>query len=124
MKKSTLLLAGAILLLSVPVGAQEPESAPPFDAIFGEEVDVRVVNVDDDHTLVTFRRPVLRGFARQLDELGARDQVAVVVQSRSQLEILSPFTTDREQTRQAASARLPVAPDMAAAAPWTAGGAP
>lgn len=27
-------------------------------------------------------------------------------------------------TRQAASARLPVAPDMAAAAPWTAGGAP
>ena len=169
MKKSTLVLAGTVLLLTLPAAAQEPESRPPFDAIFGEEIDVRVVNVevvvqersgervsglsaddfglfvdgepvgidyftevmekravesggrgappavdegddiptnyvlfvDDDHTLFSFRRPVLRRFASQLDELAARDHVAVVVQSRSQLEILSPFTTDRERTREA-----------------------
>lgn len=168
-KKLPLLLAGAALVPGVSVGAQEPESASRFEAIFGEEIDVRVVNVevvvedrsgervsglsasdfrlvvdgrevgvdyfteilenravgaagneappavgagdyvptnyvlfvDDDHTLFNFRRPVLRRFASQLEELDARDQVAVVVQSRSQLEILSPFTTDRERTREA-----------------------
>ena len=67
MKKSTLVLAGAILLLSVPVGAQEPESAPLFDAIFGEEVDVRVVNVDDDHTLVEFSVSAVTSTMRALD---------------------------------------------------------
>ena len=159
----------ACLFLSVSAGAQQPEAAPSFEAVFGEEIDVHVVNVevvvedrsgervsglsaedfrlivdgrevdldyfteilgnravetsgaqappavgggdyvptnyvlfvDDDHTLFSFRRPVLRRFASQLDELAARDQVAIVVQSRSQLEILSPFTTDRERTREA-----------------------
>lgn len=57
--------------------------------------------VDDDHTHVTFRRPVIRGFARQLANLGLRDQVAVVVQSRRRLRVLSPFTTDRRDTRAA-----------------------
>lgn len=57
--------------------------------------------VDDDHTHVTFRRPVIRGFARQLANLGLRDQVAVVVQSRRRLQVLSPFTTDRRRTRAA-----------------------
>ncbi len=55
--------------------------------------------VDDDHTHVAFRRPVLRGLASQLANLGLRDQVAVVVQSRRRLEVLSPFTSDREWTR-------------------------
>lgn len=57
--------------------------------------------VDDDHTHVTFRKPVVRGFAKQLANLGLRDQVAVVVQSRRRLQILSPFTTDRRLTRAA-----------------------
>lgn len=148
---------------------QPPAQAPPADLFFGEEIDVRVVNlevvvedrsgnrvhgleaddfrifvddlevgvdyfteivenravesrggeappaigegdsvstnyllfVDDDHTHVTFRRPVVRGFARQLANLGLRDQVAVVVQSRRRLQVLSPFTTDRRRTRAA-----------------------
>ena len=57
--------------------------------------------VDDDHTHVTFRRPVVRGFVNQLANLGLRDQVAVVVQSRRRLQVLSPFTTDRRRTRAA-----------------------
>ena len=57
--------------------------------------------VDDDHTQVTLRRPVVRGFANQLANLGLRDQVAVVVQSRRRLQVLSPFTTDRRRTRAA-----------------------
>ncbi len=57
--------------------------------------------VDDDHSQVTLRRPVLLGFRDRLGELPAADQVAVVVQSGRQLEILSPFTTDREATRSA-----------------------
>ena len=57
--------------------------------------------VDDDHTHVTFRRPVVRGFANQLANLGLLDQVAVVVQSRRRLQVLSPFTTDRRRTRAA-----------------------
>ncbi len=60
-----------------------------------------VLFVDDDHTMVSFRRPVLRGFAAGLDQLGSGDRVAVVVQSRNRLEMLSPFTTDREATRAA-----------------------
>ena len=169
MKNALCLAAGSALVLCVSAGAQNPEPGPPFEAIFGEEIDVRVVNVevvvedkagnrvhglnaddfrifvdgfpvevdyfteilenraieapgaeappavgegdsvptnyvvfvDDDHTLVQFRRPVLRGLADQLDELGARDQVAVVVQSGSRLQMLSPFTADRERTREA-----------------------
>ena len=84
---------------------EEPGAVPPGDLLFGEEMDVRVVNlevvVDDDHTMVSFRRPVLRGFAAGLDQLGSGDRVAVVVQSRNRLEMLSPFTTDREATRAA-----------------------
>lgn len=82
------------------VGAQEPT-----DTFFGEEVDVRVVNlnyvlfVDDDHTHPTLRRPVLFGFQDRLARLPAGDQVAVVAQSGRQLEIVSPFTTDRDATR-------------------------
>ena len=60
-----------------------------------------VLFVDDDHTHVTFRRPVLLGFDQRLVELPEQDRVAVVVQSRHRLEILSPFTTDREATRRA-----------------------
>jgi len=56
--------------------------------------------VDDDHTHVTFRRPVLRGFVDQLPGLGLRDQVAVVVQSGARLAVLSPFTADRRRTRK------------------------
>ena len=150
-------------------GGQTPDRTPPEDLFFGEEIDVRVVNlevvvedrsgarvhgleaddfrlfvngveagidyfteilenrvvessdgeappaigagdsvptnyllfVDDDHTHVTFRKPVIRGFARQLANLGLRDQVAIVVQSRRRLQILSPFTTDRQRTRTA-----------------------
>lgn len=149
--------------------AQEADAAPPADLFFGEEVDVRVVNleavvedaegnrvhglaaedfrilvdgnevdidyfteilenraveagegeappaigdgesvatnyvlfVDDDHTMASSRRPVLRGISDQLGNLGFSDQVAVVVQSRRRMELLSPFTADREQTRAA-----------------------
>ena len=151
----------------VPAGAQ-PDASPPADLVFGEEIDVRVVNleavvedragnrveglsaddfrilvdgeevgvdyfteilenravetaereappaigdgelvpthyllfVDDDHT-GPGRRPVLRGFADRLDGLHLQDQVAVVVQSQSRIEMLSAFTADREQTREA-----------------------
>ena len=156
------------LVWPLAAGSQTAEQAPPADLFFGEEIDVRVVNlevvvedrsgdrvhglesddfrifvddvevdvdyfteilenrpvesrgeappaigdgdsvptnyllfVDDDHTHVTFRRPVVRGFARQLANLGLRDQVAVVVQSRRRLQVLSPFTTDRRRTRAA-----------------------
>lgn len=60
-----------------------------------------VLFVDDDHTHVTSRSPSLRGFRDRLAMLPAGDHIAVVVQSRRQLEILSPFTTDREATRAA-----------------------
>ena len=161
-------IALGLTWVSAPAMAQ-PDSAPPPDLLFGEEIDVRVVNlevvvedrsgnrvhglqaddfrilvdgfeagvdyfteilenravesrdgkappaigdgesvptnyllfVDDDHTHVTFRRPVLRGLASQLASLGLRDQVAVVVQSRRRLEVLSPFTADRERTLDA-----------------------
>ena len=164
-------IALGLAWLSAPAIAQT-DSAPPADLVFGEEIDVRVVNlevvvedrsgnrvhglqaddfrilvdgaetdvdyfteilegravasrdgqappaigdgesvatnyllfVDDDHTHVTFRRPVIRGFARQLANLGLRDQVAIVVQSRRRLDVLSPFTTDRRQTRTALAA--------------------
>ena len=46
LKKLLLLSACSALVLCVPAGAQEPDSAPPLDAIFGEEIDVRVVNVE------------------------------------------------------------------------------
>ncbi|MCY3969393.1 MAG: hypothetical protein OXG74_05645 [Acidobacteria bacterium] len=60
-----------------------------------------VLFVDDDHTHVTSRSPSLRGFRDSLAMLPAGDHIAVVVQSRRQLEIVSPFTTDREATRTA-----------------------
>ncbi|MYB20264.1 MAG: VWA domain-containing protein [Holophagales bacterium] len=154
---------------SLAAAGQTPGQVPPADLLFGEEIDVRVVNVevvvedgggnrvngltpddfriyvdgvavgidyftevlenravetrdgeappaigdgesvptnyvlfvDDDHTMASSRKPVLRGFADQLASLGLNDQVAVVVQSQRRLELLSPFTTDREQTRSA-----------------------
>ncbi len=58
-----------------------------------------VLFVDDDHTQVAFRRPVLYGFRDRLAELLPQDRIAVVVQSRNRLELLSPFTTDRDATR-------------------------
>ncbi len=68
----------------------------------GESVPTNyLLFVDDDHTHLTFRRPVIRGFANQLTQLGLRDQVAVVVQSRRRLQVLSPFTSDRRRTRAA-----------------------
>jgi len=150
-------------------GGQTPAQSPPPDLFFGDEIDVRVINlevvvedrsgnrvhgleaddfrllvngvelevdyfteilenravesrdggappaigegdsvpthyllfVDDDHTHVTFRKPVIRGFVRQLVNLGLDDQVAVVVQSRRRLQVLSQFTTDRRRTRAA-----------------------
>lgn len=60
-----------------------------------------VLFVDDDHTHPTLRRPVLLGFRDRLARLPAGDQVAVVAQSGRQLEIVSPFTTDRDATRAA-----------------------
>ncbi|MDE2690678.1 MAG: VWA domain-containing protein [Acidobacteriota bacterium] len=75
----------------VPPAIGEGDSVPTNYLLF----------VDDDHTHVTFRRPVVRGFGNQLANLGLRDQVAVVVQSRRRLQVLSPFTTDRRRTRAA-----------------------
>lgn len=75
----------------VPPAIGEGDSVPTHYLLF----------VDDDHTHVTFRKPVIRGFARQLANLSLRDQVAVVVQSRRRLQVLSPFTTDRRRTRAA-----------------------
>ncbi len=74
---------------------------PPAVAAGGPVTTNYVLFVDDDHTHVTFRRPVLFGFDKRLKELPEQDRVAVVVQSRRRLEILSPFTTDREATRRA-----------------------
>ncbi len=159
----------AVASLCAPLTAQEVEPLSPTELVFGEEINVRVVNlevvvedrsgnrvrglsrddfrilvddeevdvqyfsevadrqvvmgaggetppalaggpdvvtnyvlfVDDDHTHVTLRRPVLNGFRAQLDILGAQDQVAVVVMSDSRLEVVSRFTTDREATRAA-----------------------
>ena len=159
----------AAMVFCVPLTAQEVEPLSPPELVFGEEIDVRVVNlevvvedrsgnrvrglsrddfrilvddqevdvqyfsevadrqvvmsegaetppalaggqdvvtnyvlfVDDDHTHVTLRRPVLNGFRARLDTLGPQDQVAVVVMSRRRLEVVSRFTTDREATRAA-----------------------
>lgn len=63
-----------------------------------------LIFVDDDHTQVALRRPVLNGLIRDLDGLGIHDQVAVVVRSRRLLETLSDFSTDRASTRQALEA--------------------
>jgi len=60
-----------------------------------------VLFVDDDHSLAAFRRPVLHGFRDGLAKLPQQDQIAVVVQSNNRLELLSPFTRDREATRTA-----------------------
>ncbi|MYB18999.1 MAG: hypothetical protein F4Y16_08455, partial [Holophagales bacterium] len=70
------------------VVAADAETPPAVDG--GQAVTTNyVLFVDDDHTHVTFRRPVLRGFRDRLAELPAQDQVAVVVQSGRRLEILS-----------------------------------
>lgn len=159
-------MAGGVPAVGQP--GEEPGRAPAGDVLFGEEIDVRVVNlevvvegpggervrdlgredfrvlvdgeevdveyftevsqgrakngngetppavgeggvvptnyvlfVDDDHTQMAFRRPVLYGFRDGLAELPAQDRIAVVVQSRNRLELLSPFTTDRDATRNA-----------------------
>lgn len=161
-------VVAAALAFAYPARAQEPDGLSSSEVAFGEEIDVRVVNievvvedgegervrdlrrddfrvfvdgeevdveyftevaqgrasddngetppavgeggavatnfvlfVDDDHSLAAFRRPVLRGFSDSLAELPVQDQVAVVVQSRNRLELLSPFTRDREATRTA-----------------------
>ena len=167
--RSLLEVALAVVAFCAPLTAQVLELQSPSELVFGEEIEVRVVNlevvvedragervtglnhsdfrllidgeevgieyftevsgkravasshsdsppaigegetvatnyvlfVDDDHTHVTFRRPVLLGFRDRIAELPAIDQVAVVVQSGRQLEILSPFTTDREATHTA-----------------------
>ncbi len=159
----------AVVVFCAPLPAQVVEPLSPSELVFGEEIDVRVVNlevvvedrsgnrvqglsrddfrilvdgeevdvqyfsevadrqvvtgddaetppalaggqdvvtnyvlfVDDDHTRVTLRRPVLNGFRARLDTLGPQDQVAVVVMSRRRLEVVSRFTTDREATRAA-----------------------
>lgn len=88
------------ILENRPVESREGEAPPAIGD--GESVPTNyLLFVDDDHTHVTFRRPVVRGFANQLANLGLWDQVAVVVQSRRRLQVLSPFTTDRRRTRAA-----------------------
>ena len=77
------------------------DETPPALAGGQDVVTNYVLFVDDDHTQVTLRRPVLRGFRARLDTLGALDQVAVVVMSHRRLEIVSRFTTDRDATRAA-----------------------
>ncbi len=77
------------------------EAAPPAVGEGAAVATNYLLFVDDDHTHVTFRRPVVRGFANQLANLAPRDHVAVVVQSRRRLRVLSPFTTDRRRTRVA-----------------------
>ncbi len=68
----------------------------------GESVPTNyLLFIDDDHTLASSRRPVLRGFADQLAHLGLDDRVAVVAQAHGRLELLSPFTTDRGKIRTA-----------------------
>ena len=166
--RALLAVLAAALAFGYPVGAQEPDALSSSEVAFGEEIDVRVVNlevvvedrdgervqdlrrddfrvfvdgdevdveyftevaegrasddngetppavgeggavatnyilfVDDDHSLAAFRRPVLDGFRNGLAELPSQDQIAVVVQSRNRLELLSPFTMDREATRAA-----------------------
>ncbi len=88
------------ILENRPVESREGEAPPAIGD--GESVPTNyLLFVDDDHTHVTFRKPVVRGFANQLANLGLWDQVAVVVQSRRRLQVLSPFTTDRRRTRAA-----------------------
>lgn len=60
-----------------------------------------VLFVDDERTISAQRRLVLRGFAEGLGVLGPEDRVAVVVQQGGRLELLSPFTKDREATASA-----------------------
>lgn len=91
------------ILENRPVESRDGEVPPAIGD--GDSVPTNyLLFVDDDHTHVTFRKPVIRGFGRQLANLGLRDQVAVVVQSRRRLQVLSPFTTDRRQTRDALAA--------------------
>ena len=167
--RSLLRIPLAVVTFCAPLSGQAVESRSPSELVFGEEIDVRVVNlevvvedrsgarvrglsredfrilvdgqevdvqyfsevaggravtgdggrdaaggcrraavatnyllfVDDAHTHVTSRRPVLLGFGSRLGGLGPHDQVAVVVRSRYRLEILSRFTADRDVTRAA-----------------------
>lgn len=166
--RALLAVLAAALAFAYPAGAQEPDALSSSGVAFGEEIDVRVVNlevvvedrdgervrdlrrddfrvfvdgdevdvdyftevargrarngrdgtppavgeggavptnyvlfVDDDHTQVAYRRPLLRGFGDGLADLSPEDRVAVVVQSRNRLELLSPFTEDRDATRAA-----------------------
>ena len=164
--RALLAVLAAALAFGYPARAQEPDALSSSEVAFGEEIDVRVVNlevvvedgegrrvpglraddflvlvdgeevdveyftevsqgrarstsgaetppavgegdvvatnfllfVDDERTLVAQRRPVLRGFADRLGVLDPADRVAVVVQNDGRLELLSPFTTDREAT--------------------------
>ena len=83
------------------VVTSDDAETPPALAGGQDVVTNYVLFVDDDHTHVTLRRPVLNGFRARLDTLGPQDQVAVVVMSRRRLEVVSRFTTDREATRAA-----------------------
>ena len=77
------------------------DRTPPAVGEGGAVATNYVLFVDDDHSLAAFGRPVLYGFRDGLAELPSRDRVAVIVQSRNRLELLSPFTTDRNATRTA-----------------------
>lgn len=77
------------------------DGTPPAVGEGGSVATNYVLFVDDDHSLAAFRRPVLHGFRDGLAELPAQDQVAVVVRSRDRLELLSPFTRERDATRTA-----------------------
>jgi len=74
---------------------------PPAAGESGVVATNYVLFVDDDHTQMAFRRPVLYGLRDGLAELPAQDRIAVVVQSGNRLEMLSPFTRDRDVTRTA-----------------------
>lgn len=77
------------------------DGTPPAVGEGGTVATNYVLFVDDDHTQVAYRRPLLRGFGDGLADLSPEDRVAVVVQSRNRLELLSPFTEDRDATRAA-----------------------
>ncbi len=83
------------------VVAGDAGETPPAVAEGGAVATNYVLFVDDDHTQEAFRRQVLYGFRDSLDGLPTQDRIAVVVQSRNRLELLGPFTRDREETRAA-----------------------
>jgi len=79
-----------------------PEAAAPAPRDQGEPaVTNHLVFVDDYFAISSYRDVVLRGIRDSLSELPPQDRMAVVGFDGEEIEVLSPWTTSREQAARA-----------------------